>query len=109
MDAATCVVYCACPDDECARSIARALVEERLAACVSRVPGVTSTYVWDGAVQEDSEVLLVIKTTQAALPALQARIETLHPYELPEVVAVPINGGSAGYLEWLRNQASARS
>ncbi len=85
------------------------LVEERLAACVNRVPGVSSTYIWDGAVQEDSEILLVIKTTQAALPALQARIETLHPYELPEVVAVPINGGSSGYLEWLRNQASARS
>jgi periplasmic divalent cation tolerance protein len=90
------------PDEACAGRLARTLVEEGLAACVNRVPGMTSTYRWQDAVQEDAEVLLVIKTTRARLPALEARLAELHPYELPELIAVEAAAGSAAYLEWVR-------
>lgn len=90
-----------CPDEATAARIARALVEEGLAACVNRVVGVRSTYAWQGTVHDDAEVLLVIKTTRARLDALQARLVALHPYELPELVAVEVTGGLAPYLDWV--------
>jgi periplasmic divalent cation tolerance protein len=90
-----------CPDEDCARSIATTLVTERLAACVNRVPGVRSTYFWDGRLQDDSEVLLIIKTSEARLPDIETRLKALHPYELPELVALRIEGGSQPYLDWL--------
>lgn len=95
------VVLCTCPDEAIARQLAHRLVDERLAACVNRVPGLVSTYAWEGAVQEDREVLLIIKTLTDALPALQQRLRELHPYEVPEVIALPIEGGSERYLSWL--------
>ncbi len=90
------------PDAETARRIARALVEERLAACVNVVPAVTSIYRWEGALQEDTELLLVAKTTEARLPALAERLAVIHPYTLPELVALAPSGGSARYLDWVR-------
>jgi periplasmic divalent cation tolerance protein len=90
-----------CPDEATAARIARALVEEGLAACVNRIGGVRSTYAWQGAVHDDAEVLLVIKTTRARLDALQVRLVALHPYELPELVAVEVTGGLAPYLDWV--------
>jgi periplasmic divalent cation tolerance protein len=81
--------------------IARALVEERLAACVNLVPGVRSVYRWRGAVQSDSEVLLVIKTVRERFPALRARVRELHSYELPELVCVEPSGGEEEYLAWV--------
>jgi periplasmic divalent cation tolerance protein len=96
-----CLVHCSCPDGDSADRIAEALVAERLAACVSRLPGVRSTYRWEGAVERADEVLLLIKTTAARLDALVARIQALHPYELPEVIAVEATGGSAAYLAWV--------
>lgn len=95
------LVFCTCPDEATAASIAERLVNERLAACVSRVPGLLSTYVWEGRIQHDAEELLLIKTTAGRLATLSARIEALHPYEVPEIVAVPIAGGSERYLAWL--------
>ena len=95
------VVYCSCPDEACARRLADALVEERLAACVTRLPGATSVYRWEGSVHRDPEVLLIIKTTAGRLANLTARIEALHPYEVPEVIAVPAAGGSERYLRWV--------
>lgn len=91
-----------CPDDECAATIARALVTERLAACVNRLSGVRSTYIWDGRLQDDAEVLLIIKTTRDQLPGVEAKLKELHPYELPELVALRVEGGSQAYLDWLR-------
>ena len=91
-----------CPDDACARSIAESLVTQRLAACVNRLSGVRSTYIWDGRLQDDAEVLLIIKTTAARLPALEARLKALHPYELPELVLLRVEGGSGAYLDWIR-------
>ena len=92
------------PDARCAETLARALVDERLAACVNVVPGVRSFYRWEGAVQEDSELLLVAKTRQDLAEALAARVKELHPYELPEVLALNAAGGSPAYLDWIRTE-----
>src|SRR5512143_2998223 len=95
------LVLCTCPDEAAADRIATALVEERLAACVSRVPGVASTYRWKGEVHRDSECLLLIKTTIERFDALRERIVALHPYELPEVIAVDVARGLPPYLDWI--------
>lgn len=95
------IVFCTCRDEEVADRIALSLVEERLAACINRLPGVISTYRWQGTVQRDTEVQLLIKTTRDRFDALRDRILALHPYELPEIVAVDIALGSAPYLAWI--------
>ena len=95
-----------CPDAETAARIARTLVEERLAACVNRLPGVASTYRWQGEIHEDAEVLLVIKTTRERFAALRERLVELHPYELPELVAVEIAEGLPAYLDWLARETT---
>ena len=98
------VVLCNCPDEVNAMLIAEALVSERLAACVNRIPGIASTYRWKGQVQHDTENLLVIKTTRDRFDALRERILALHQYELPEVLAVDIAAGHAPYLDWIAAQ-----
>ena len=95
------VVLVTAPDTEVGRRIANALVGEGLAACVNIVPGIHSVYRWQGAVQEDSEVLLVVKTRADRLEALTERVGALHPYDLPEVLALSTAGGSAAYLDWV--------
>ena len=89
------------PTDDRGPAVARALVDERLAACVNLVPGLRSIYRWQGAVQDDGEVLAIIKTTRARLPALLARLPALHPYELPEALVLPVAGGHLPYLAWV--------
>lgn len=101
-----CVALCACPDAATATRIADALVGERLAACVSVLPGMRSTYRWQGAVERADEVLLLIKTAAERVPALSARIVALHPYELPEVVAVEAAAGLPAYLDWVAAQST---
>ena len=91
-----------CPDEATAKQIAATLVQERLATCVNRVAGVTSTYFWDGRLQDDAEILLIIKTSQTRVEALMARLKTLHPYDLPELVVLPVSGGNEAYLQWVR-------
>lgn len=98
------IVYCTCPDAASADALAQALVSERLAACVNVLPGVRSTYRWQGKVDTSDEVLLLIKTTQGRLDALSARVQALHPHELPEVLAVEAHGGLAPYLDWVAEQ-----
>jgi periplasmic divalent cation tolerance protein len=95
------VCFCTCPDPEVATRLARALVEARHAACVNVLPGVTSVYRWLGQVEAAAETLLVIKTTRAAFPALQAALRAQHPYELPELVAVRVDNSLPEYLTWL--------
>jgi periplasmic divalent cation tolerance protein len=95
------VVLVTVPSAEKAVELARAVVEERLAACGNVLPGVRSVYRWQGAVQEDGEALLILKTQRERFPALRDRILALHPYEVPEVIALPIEAGSAAYLDWI--------
>jgi periplasmic divalent cation tolerance protein len=97
------VVYCTAPNPEVARSLARHLVEEprKLAACVNVLPGVTSIYSWKGKVEEDGEVLMIIKTRKELLQRLTDEIKAKHPYEEPEVLALPAIGGSDSYLRWV--------
>ena len=95
------LVYCTCPDHETARQLANTLVDEALAACINIVPGLTSIYRWKGKRETGTEELLMIKTTQDNYPALETRIKELHPYELPEVIAVPIQAGLPAYLNWV--------
>ena len=94
--------YCTCPDADTAQRIAQALVAEQLAACVNRLPGISSTYRWQGEVTTDTEQLLLIKTTAARFESLRERLLALHPYELPELIAVPVERGHVGYLDWVR-------
>ena len=89
------------PDADGARDLARAIVTERLAACVNIVPGLTSVYRWQGEIHQDAEVLLVIKTAEHRIGTLKHRIPELHPYEVPEVIVVPTEGGSRKYLDWV--------
>lgn len=95
------IVHCTCPDAETADRLAHALVEERLAACVGRLPGMRSVYRWEGAIEQADEVLLLIKTTKDRFEALAARVAELHPYELPELIAVEVRAGLPGYLGWI--------
>ena len=100
------VVLVTAPDPEKAAEIARTLVEERLAACGSVVPGLRSIYRWEGRVQDDREALLLLKTTRARFEALRARVLALHPYQVPEVLALPVEAGSAPYLAWIAEATS---
>ena len=95
------VVLVTTPDADSARAIARTLVEERLAACGNVVPGLTSIYRWQGAVEEAAEALLMLKTSDDRLAALSERVIELHPYEVPEVLALRVDAGSQPYLDWI--------
>ncbi|MDX1454825.1 MAG: divalent-cation tolerance protein CutA [Gammaproteobacteria bacterium] len=101
-----CVVYVTCPTEAKAGQIASALVEEKLAACANIVPGLRSVYAWQGRIENDPEVLLIIKSRIALLDALTARVNELHDYDVPEVIALPIIGGSKDYLDWLAEETA---
>ena len=88
-------------DDSRTDELARTLVEERLAACVNVHGPMTSTYRWKGKIERDAERQLVIKTTRDRVPALEARLHAIHPYELPEFIILGAEGGGAGYLAWV--------
>ena len=101
------LAYSSCPDAASAEAIARALVAERLAACVNQLPGLRSTYRWQGQLEQASEVLLLIKTTSDRLDAMTARLRDLHPYELPEFIAVEVRAGLPAYLDWVTAQTAS--
>ena len=103
------VVLLTGPTAEVLRAIAGSLVEERLAACVNVLPGATSIYRWEEAVEESEEALAIVKTTAARLRSLEARVGELHPYELPEILAIEPDGGSSVYLNWIRESVTIRS
>jgi periplasmic divalent cation tolerance protein len=96
------IVFCTCGTIEDARRLARTLVEEGLAACVTTLSGVESIYRWQGAIENAAEWLLLIKSTQERYPDLERRIVELHTYDTPEILAVPASAGLDKYLEWLR-------
>ena len=95
------LVYCTCPDREVAQTLASELVSGRLAACVNILPEIESVYRWQGKIEQDREILLLIKTDSAHFEALKDTISGLHPYEVPEIIAVPIQAGHQPYLEWI--------
>ena len=100
------LVLTSCPDEPTAERIARDLVEGGLAGCVSRLPGARSTYRWQGRLEDEPEILLLIKTVGSRYEALEMRLKSLHPYEVPEIIALPLAGGSTDYLSWLRTACS---
>jgi periplasmic divalent cation tolerance protein len=100
------VVLVTAPTAEQAAELARTLVEARLAACGNVIPGLRSIYRWEGRVHDDAEALLLLKTTRPRLEALREAVLRLHPYQVPELLALPVEAGSAGYLEWLAGQTS---
>ncbi|MDX1645515.1 MAG: divalent-cation tolerance protein CutA [Longimicrobiales bacterium] len=91
-------------DPSAAQSLAHRLVEERLAACANILPGVTSVFWWEGAVQRESEVLVVFKTTEARYADLRRRLEELHSYDVPEVLRLSVPETSESYLAWVRKE-----
>jgi len=97
------VVLTGCAAEADAERMARALVDGRLAACVNVVPGVRSFYHWKGATESTQEYLLIIKTSRDLFGALRAEMEKLHPYELPELLALPVVAGAENYLSWLQS------
>jgi len=98
------VILCTVPDEATAEKIARGLVEERLAACVNAIPGVKSFYRWQGKIETDTEIQLVIKTRAGRFDELAAWIKASHPYEVPEIVAIPTERVSDAYLAWAVEQ-----
>jgi periplasmic divalent cation tolerance protein len=95
------VVLCTAPTAEVAAELARALVEARLAACGNVLPGLRSIYRWRGAVEDEAEALLILKTPRDKFPALRDELVRRHPYQVPEVLALAVEAGSAAYLQWL--------
>ncbi len=103
------LVYTMCPDEDTAHALARTLVEERLAACGSVLPGVTSIYRWRGKIETDGECLVLLKTRAERLEALAGRLQALHPYENPELLAVPVERGAPAYLRWVVEETESAS
>ena len=98
------LVFTTLPSADKAAELAKALVDERLAACANLLPAVRSIYRWQGKVQDENEVLVLLKTRAEQLERLKLRILELHPYELPEVLAVPVEAGYQPYLDWLAGE-----
>ncbi|MCC5870005.1 MAG: divalent-cation tolerance protein CutA [Gammaproteobacteria bacterium] len=98
------LVLTTCADEAQAESLATALLDQRLAACVSRLPGLRSWYRWEGRVNREDEVLVLIKSQADRYPALEAAIVELHDYEVPEILALPVAAGLPAYLAWLTDQ-----
>lgn len=94
------------PDSNSAEILARRLVEERLAACVNILPACTSVYHWQGKVETAQEIPVFIKTTQQRYDAIEKTIKAMHPYELPEIIIVPLAGGSSDFLDWLATETA---
>lgn len=103
------VVLSTAPDDETAGMLARTLVEERLAAGVSQVPQIRSVFHWQGEIREATEVLLIIKTHSRLAPELTRRLGELHPYEVPEILVLPVAAGSRAYLEWIMAETGEKT
>jgi periplasmic divalent cation tolerance protein len=102
------LVLVTAPSRAVADAIARTLVQEQLAACISLLP-VTSIYTWENQLQQDEEWQLLIKTRLDRFPDLEARILTLHPYDVPEIIAIPLSAGTQPYLSWITSQVQPAS
>jgi periplasmic divalent cation tolerance protein len=101
MDSSLSVLYVTVPDSQVADELGTKLVEESLAACVNIIPGITSIYKWEGKMTKDSELLLMIKTKTSLVEPLTNFVRANHPYDNPEVISVPVTGGSEAYMNWV--------
>jgi periplasmic divalent cation tolerance protein len=108
MQADALVVLTTCPDEAVAEQLATALLERHEAACVSRLGGLRSWYRWQNRVQRDDELLLLIKAPRALYPAIEATVRELHPYEVPEILALPATAGLPAYLAWLAEATASK-
>lgn len=106
-DAPVQVVLVTAPDSEIGARLARTLVEERWVACANLLPQVRSLYRWEGRVEDDPEVLLLLKTRAELVERVAERVRALHPYDVPEVIALPVTAGSAPYLQWVREETGS--
>ena len=106
MTADLIVILCTTPDEGTAEKLARGLVEERLAACVNAISGVKSFYRWQGTIETDDEIQLIIKTQRTRFDDVAAWIKANHPYDVPEIIALPADRVSEGYLEWAKGETS---
>lgn len=95
------ITFCTCPNNKTAVAIAEQLIKHQLAACVNIIPGITSVYEWQEKIESTQEHLLIIKSRTEKFCAIEAKIKQLHPYELPEIIAVPIERGLPEYLQWI--------
>jgi len=95
------MILCTVPDSVTAQKISRILVEEKLAACCNIVPGLNSIYRWENKIQDEPEILLIFKTRQELFSELEQRVKSLHPYAVPEIIAIPIVSGNIDYLKWM--------
>lgn len=101
-----CVILVTAPDEAVAKKLARYIIDQKLAACVNIVPGLASLFWWHGKIDEQPEVLLIVKTIQSKMYELITAAKREHPYETPEIIALPIIGGSEDYLQWVRESVS---
>ncbi len=101
------IVYTTFPDEETARAVARALVEERLAACVNFIPGMRSVYRWEGSIEEAGEIVGIVKTRAGLIDRVEARIKALHPYDTPVIMHLAVTGADEATLDWLMEQTGA--
>lgn len=102
------IILCTCPDKHSAEKIAHLLIADNLAACVNIVPGITSIYKWKGQIESAQEHLLLIKSNVSNYPLLETAIKAHHPYELPEIIAIPIVNGLPEYLNWIDSCLSSK-
>ncbi|MFN0200575.1 MAG: divalent-cation tolerance protein CutA [Bacteroidia bacterium] len=103
------IIYITCASFEEAKNIGRELVEKRLVACVNLLPNMTSFYHWEGKIVEDSEVVLIAKTTSDKFEEIVSLVKSLHSYEVPCIVAYPIEKGEENYLAWIKNEVTQNS
>lgn len=102
------MIYITAPSQDEAMTLARILVEERLAACANVLGPITSVYWWDGKVNEGAEIALIAKTRAALVDALIARVRQVHPYECPCVVSLPVEAGNPAFLDWITTETASR-
>ncbi len=107
MESEYLVVLITAPDVDTGQRLGRLLVEQRLAACVNLLPGIRSFYRWDGALQEDAEVLLIAKTQRERFERMKQVAGSVHPYQVPEIIALPLVAGSEAYLRWVEESLRA--
>ncbi len=103
------IIFCTVPDKESGIKISKALLKSRLAACVNSVSDVNSMYWWNQNIEQDKERLLIIKTRRDLYADLEKTIKNIHPYDVPEIVALPVAAGSASYLEWIKSETEPGS